>query len=172
MLLFSPTQKVQWTGKSIWRGRGGEEVSVEILALQHYENLGYKGYAFHPLNIIFQCLISNTSFHCEGRILCTIFGLLFWDILFADVPGAFETPYQSTPLDIAEESFYHAREELIERRLTEIMSGQAEQISEAVDDRYRENKTWGVGVQWDLFEKQHLLEITHVSWSKVRLGEF
>lgn len=33
------------TGKSIWRGRDGEEVNVETLALQHYESLGYKGYA-------------------------------------------------------------------------------------------------------------------------------
>ena len=86
--------------------------------------------------------------------------------------GAFETPYQSAPLDITEESFYHAREELIERRLTEIINGQAQQILETADDKYRGNKTWGVGVQWDSFEKQHLLEITHVSSSKVGLGEF
>lgn len=33
------------TGKSIWRGRDGEDVTVEILALQHYESQGYKGYA-------------------------------------------------------------------------------------------------------------------------------
>lgn len=163
---------MQWTGKSIWRGRENEEVSVEILALQHYETLGYQGYALHPSRIVYLCLNSNLRFHCEGRILCTIFGLLFWDILFADVPGAFETPYQSAPLDIAEESFYHAREELIERRLTEIMNGQARQIMEVVDDKYRENKTWGVGVRWDSFGKQDLLEIAHVSSSEVELHGF
>ena len=35
------------TGKSIWRGRDDDEVTVEILALQHYENAGYKGW-IHP----------------------------------------------------------------------------------------------------------------------------
>ena len=34
----------KWTGKSIWLGRDGEEVTVEMLALQHYESKGYKGY--------------------------------------------------------------------------------------------------------------------------------
>lgn len=32
------------TGKSIWKGRNGEEVTVEALALQHYEAQGFKGY--------------------------------------------------------------------------------------------------------------------------------
>lgn len=30
-------------GKSVWRGRGGDEVSVEIFALQYYEEQGYQG---------------------------------------------------------------------------------------------------------------------------------
>lgn len=30
-------------GKSIWKGRDGDEVNVETIALQHYENAGYKG---------------------------------------------------------------------------------------------------------------------------------
>ena len=31
------------TGKSIWKGRDDDEVTVEILSLQHYEKDGYKG---------------------------------------------------------------------------------------------------------------------------------
>ena len=27
----------------MWKGRGGEEINVEMLALQYYEKLGYKG---------------------------------------------------------------------------------------------------------------------------------
>ena len=45
------------------------------------------------------------SFHAEGSIVTTIFGLLFWDVFFADVPGVFETPYQSAPLDLGEDTF-------------------------------------------------------------------
>lgn len=36
-----------WKGKSIWRGRDGDEVTVETLALQHYEDMGYQGFVQH-----------------------------------------------------------------------------------------------------------------------------
>jgi len=89
--------------------------------------------------------------------------LLFWDILFADVPGAFETPYQSAPLDIAEDCFYYAREGLISDRLTEIEQGKARGILKKIDDENRPKGTWCVGVRWDMFEQQDLLEIVDVS---------
>ena len=38
-----PDKKMPATGKSIWRGRDAEEVNVEIFALQHYEERGFKG---------------------------------------------------------------------------------------------------------------------------------
>lgn len=33
----------KWVGKSAWEGRNMEKVTVEELALQHYENQGFKG---------------------------------------------------------------------------------------------------------------------------------
>ncbi|KAF5386729.1 hypothetical protein D9615_001528 [Tricholomella constricta] len=138
----NPSDNWKWKGKSIWRGINGEEINVETRALQHYEGLGYKG------------------FHSESRILTTIFALLFWDIIFADVPGAFETRYQTAPLDLAEDSFYRARKESIDARLEDIKKkGQAQEFLRRHDDLYRENKTWCVGVRWDICEKQDLLEI-------------
>jgi fanconi-associated nuclease 1 len=137
--------KIVQKGKSIWKGQDEEVVNVETYALQHYERLGYKGY------------------HCEGRIVTTLFGLLFWDIIFAPIPGAFETPYQTAPLDIFEDTFYHAREELIEKRLDEISRNDARQIIQNVDDEHRERGTWCLGVRWDLFPKEDLLEIAEVS---------
>ncbi|RDB22242.1 Fanconi-associated nuclease 1 [Hypsizygus marmoreus] len=133
----------KWKGKSIWKGLNGEEVNVEIRALQYYESMGYKG------------------FHSESRILTTIFALLFWDIIFADVRGAFETPHQTAPLDLAEDSFYRARRDAIEARLDEIRSvkGRACEILARHDEAYREKKTWCVGVRWDICERQDLLEI-------------
>ncbi|KAK1221684.1 hypothetical protein PQX77_015514 [Marasmius sp. AFHP31] len=53
--------------------------------------------------------------HSETSILTTIFALLFWDIIFADVPGAFEAKFQAGPLDLVEDSFYHARQDLFDR---------------------------------------------------------
>ena len=144
MKVLMPIKGVQ-KGKSIWKGPGEEIVNVETYALQHYERLGYKGY------------------HCEGRIVTTLFGLLFWDVIFAPIPGAFETPYQTAPLDIFEDTFYHAREELIEKRLDEICANNARQIIQTVDDEHRERGTWCLGVRWDLFPKEDLLEIAEVS---------
>ncbi|KAK0482662.1 VRR-NUC domain-containing protein [Armillaria novae-zelandiae] len=129
-----------WIGKSLWRGERNEEVNVETRTLQAYAEQGYKG------------------FHSETRILTTIFGLLFWDIIFADIPGAFETKFQTAPLDIAEDSFYYARKELIQVRLREIEDGRATEILERHDRTYRPSKTWCVGVKWE-YPKDDLLEI-------------
>ncbi len=92
-----------------------------------------------------------TRFHSETRILTTIFGLLFWDIIFADVPGAFETKFQTAPLDIAEDSFYYARKELIQAWLRDIEDGKAAEIMECHE--------------WE-YPKEDLLEIVQVHyWS-------
>ncbi|KAH9951864.1 VRR-NUC domain-containing protein [Amylocystis lapponica] len=133
--------KPKATGKSIWCGRDGDEVSVEVLALQHYETLGYKG------------------FHSEGRVVTTLFGLLFWDVLFAPVPGAFETPYQAAPLDIGEDTFYHTRKVLADTRLDAVRAGAAPSLIAQTWDAHAEKRTWCVGVRWDLFAKEDLVEI-------------
>jgi fanconi-associated nuclease 1 len=124
-------------------------------------DMDIKGMFFQTLRVR-PCLMTN-RFHCESRIVTTLFGLLFWDILFADVPGALETPWQSAPMDIAEDSFFFARREMIERRLSEIEAGAGPAVLSRFDDQHREHGTLCVGVQWDLFEKRDLVEIADVS---------
>ncbi|TFK63345.1 hypothetical protein BDN72DRAFT_847701 [Pluteus cervinus] len=127
--------------KSVWVGMDGEHVNVETRALQYYEMLGFKG------------------FHSETRILTTLFALLFWDVLYTTIPGAFETPYQTAPLDLAQDCFYLARKVLIDARLEEIKAGRAKEILERHDTEYRPKKSWGVGVKWELCEREDLVEI-------------
>ncbi|KIY50727.1 hypothetical protein FISHEDRAFT_56908 [Fistulina hepatica ATCC 64428] len=117
----------KWKGKSLWQGRGGDSVYVEIFALQQYEDDGYKG------------------FHSENMVLTTIFGLLFWDILFSPVPGAFVTPFQVAPLDLVEDSFYFARKTLIDKRMEEIRYGDAKEILLRHDNTYRDTNTFCTG---------------------------
>ena len=112
--------------------------------------------------------LTSRRFHCEGRIVTTIFGLLFWDIIFAPVLGAFETLYQVAPLDIAEETFYTARQELIQARLGDIKEGKAVELLAASYDQYSAEKRGCVGVRWDLFERQELVEIVQVSLSTAK----
>lgn len=61
-----------------------------------------------------------------------------------------------------EDTFYLSREEIIEARLDEICEGKARTIIEGVDNEHRERGTWCLGVRWDLFPKQDLLEIAEV----------
>jgi hypothetical protein len=45
---------------------------------------------------------------CTGAFL-TLFGLLFWDVLFYPLPGVFTTPYQSAPHDLHNRHFLERR---------------------------------------------------------------
>ena len=100
--------------------------------------------------------------HSEGRIVYTIFGLLFWDIIFTIIPGAFETPFQVAPLDIDTDTFYHSRRELFDKRLAEIKQGNAREIVRNVDSKHRDYRTLCVGVKWDLVERDDLENIVEV----------
>ncbi|KAJ3122753.1 Fanconi-associated nuclease 1 [Physocladia obscura] len=136
-----------------------ESVHVETLALHEYANLGF------PYGV-----------HSESSVITTLFGLLFWDIIFDDtVLGVFTSPFQAAPLDFATEFFYGARKSSIDARLCEIEDEKCHsdlmnenpktqekrhvQIIETVDAMHRENATQCRGVQWNRFSRQDLLQI-------------
>ncbi|RMH19472.1 MAG: VRR-NUC domain-containing protein [Acidobacteria bacterium] len=73
--------------------------AVEALALEHFEHRGRRG--------VF----------AENWLWKSLFGLAFWDVIFAPVPGAFEHPFQLGPGDLFEPTFRQARQRRIERRL-------------------------------------------------------
>lgn len=52
--------------------------SVEQLVLAHFAKDGWEG------------------LHAESSIFTSLFGILFWDILFSPTPDVFQTPYQSS----------------------------------------------------------------------------
>ncbi|KAF8388570.1 hypothetical protein HHK36_027245 [Tetracentron sinense] len=98
--------------KSRFYSEDGEQCGVEQLALQYYagEGGGWQGV------------------HTESGIWLTIFGLLMWDIIFADVSDVFRTKFQTAPLDLETDNFYILRKSLIEPHLHKIHSGMAEEI--------------------------------------------
>ncbi|KJA24271.1 hypothetical protein HYPSUDRAFT_200765 [Hypholoma sublateritium FD-334 SS-4] len=140
-----PLPKKKTGQKSRWQGKNGQIVDVETRALEFYEGQGFRGV------------------HSETQILKTLFGLLFWDILFADIPGAFETAFQKAPLDIVEDSFYYARQSLIDDRLREIRDGKAKEIVRRHDDKYREKRTMCLCVNWDFCTRDDLMEMIEAS---------
>ncbi|KAF9154113.1 hypothetical protein BG015_001815 [Linnemannia schmuckeri] len=88
--------------RPLWRNIDGSDCNVEELALSYYGTLGYKGY------------------HSENSLLATLFGLLFWDILFSPQPGVFETLYQTEPLDLRTDAFFYQRQDMILDRIARI----------------------------------------------------
>ena len=61
-----------------------------------------------------------TAIHAENSIMATLFALTFWDVLYADVPGAFVHGYQHAPLDLFDGGFHRRRRELIATPVDEV----------------------------------------------------
>jgi Fanconi-associated nuclease 1 len=138
-----PTQaqaQPQQVGKSVWVGRDGE-VTVEGWVLEWWKAKGYEGY------------------HAESSILTTLFALLMWPVLFHPLPGAFETAYQTAPLDLGDDGFARARADILGSHLARLEdTTTALQILHETDERERPRSTWAVGLSWD-FEPTHLSQI-------------
>ncbi len=65
---------------------------------------------------------SGPCFYTENSLFNGVFGLVFWDIIFAPVSGVFFNPFQSGPADLYETEFHTQRSELITARLHELSS--------------------------------------------------
>ncbi|KAH9370288.1 hypothetical protein HPB48_007375 [Haemaphysalis longicornis] len=71
-----------------------EVISVEEVALRHYNTQGYP------------------KVHGEGSTFHALFGLLCWDVIYTSgIPDAFRSVYQALPMDLHSESFFTSREE-------------------------------------------------------------
>ncbi|EOW6613220.1 VRR-NUC domain-containing protein [Vibrio fluvialis] len=77
---------------------------VELAVKSHFEQLGYQVY------------------YLENQFLNTLFGLTFWDAIFAPVEGAFINRYQHRPLDLYHDDFVLKRQSYIESAIAEVMS--------------------------------------------------
>jgi hypothetical protein len=55
--------------------------------------------------------------YVENSLMNALFGLAFWEQIFAPVPGAFHNPFQSAPADMYEPGFRQRRREILRDRL-------------------------------------------------------
>ncbi len=62
------------------------------------------------------------SYYSENTLINGLFGLLFWDIIFMPVSGAFFNAYQAGPKDQFTNDFYPSRAHQLESRLAELDS--------------------------------------------------
>lgn len=79
-----------------------------------------------------------SGWHCEGSLIRSIFGLLMYDIVFADdVEGAFYSRYQSCPLDLYDSSFYSNRKQKIQAHLQYIDTCTSEELIDFIGNMYQ-----------------------------------
>ena len=64
----------------------------------------------------------QSVYYVENALFNTLFGLAFWEQIFAPLPGAFVNPYQAAPLDMYQQDFSTRRQPLIDTRLRELES--------------------------------------------------
>ncbi|WP_264876741.1 VRR-NUC domain-containing protein [Vibrio agarivorans] len=83
---------------------------VELAAKSYYESQGWQ------------------VFYSENLLLNGLFGLAFWDVVFADIDKAFVNRYQHRPLDLYHADFTQKRATQIEEVLTQIRSGSCDFI--------------------------------------------
>jgi len=103
--------------------------------------------------------------HSETGILKMMFSLVFWDVIFAPVPGAFETSFQTAPLDMATDAFRIVRQPMISERMEKITElGLAEMTGRLRETYERESvrKTMAVGMSQDCWERYGLAELEEI----------
>ena len=61
--------------------------------------------------------------YVENLLFMALYGLVFWDEIFAPIDGAFFNAFQAGPADLFTPQFYQRRENMLERRLAWIRSG-------------------------------------------------
>jgi fanconi-associated nuclease 1 len=113
-------------------------ISVEHVALTHYiKNLGY-----------------TNGKHAETSTITTIYGILFWNILFDDnVENVFVDRFQGAPLDLQTDHFYLNRKALIDSRVDLLLNSPIDIICELIVDSWNTNYgTICSLVNWSLFD--------------------
>ncbi|KAJ7080407.1 hypothetical protein B0H15DRAFT_486580 [Mycena belliarum] len=126
---------------NLWLTQDDEAVPIDTLVWQHYKEAGFP------------------SISAGSCFFTTLFTLLFWDIIFMPVDGAFDTRFQTGPLDLCADTFRPSRASAINQRVSEIEAGGAAHYLKKHDAQYRPARPCAVGVRWDLCATQDLVGI-------------
>lgn len=92
--------------------------------------------------------------YVENSLICSLFGLLCWEAIFAPLPGAFFHPFQSGPADLLSEDFHPRRAALFAARLA-LLDSEAyrEAIRRTYADKYGIQSPF---VFWGVLDEQLL----------------
>ncbi len=104
---------------------------VEISARSYYERAGHDAY------------------YVENALLRSLFGLYFWDVIYAPVKGAFFHPFQRGPADLYTPDFVPLRQEMIDQKFCELESTFQTHVTKTLRDKFG---TANQFVYWGLFD--------------------
>lgn len=97
----------------------------------------------------------NSVRYVENSLLNSLFGLAFWEEIFADVAGAFDNPFQSAPRDMYGPAFVDNREQLLAARWRLLKSGN---LKEMLLENFRQHIGYQCRwVDWQLVDEALLL---------------
>ncbi|WP_104400586.1 VRR-NUC domain-containing protein [Vibrio penaeicida] len=106
-------------------------------------------------------------FYLENGFLNGLFGLAFWDCIFASVQGAFNHAYQYRPLDLYRPEFSQMRAIELDRSFKEFLNDGYE----ALEKRYIEKQgKANPYVIWELFALEHI-QLAERALPKEKLAE-
>lgn len=114
----------------------GDKLShVEQHVITHYKQCGYP-----------------SGVHGEGSTVTSLFVLLFWDIIFMDVPNVFQTALQNSPLDMFSDSFYTSRATHLDTRIQFVYVATEQQLRDTITSTWKRHHNSHVAcVDWSLF---------------------
>ncbi len=99
---------------------------------------------------------TGKCYYLENNLISGVFGLAFWDIIFAQVNGVFFHPFQSKPADFYEKEFIISREALINERLSEVSNGALNRI--VSKHLYHKRGIQNPMVNWGMCRK-HIIDL-------------
>jgi hypothetical protein len=70
----------------------------------------------------------------ENKLMNALFGLAFWEQVFAAVPGAFHNPFQAVPADMYDSGFRQRREAACAERFNEL---RGQNLADTLRDAYQ-----------------------------------
>ena len=97
----------------------------------------------------------GTAFHLENATPNMLFGLVYWEWLFAPVRGAFVNPFQSSPLDVFWPEFFDVRQTLCSDPLSEPYLLK-ERLQQTANEKRGVNNSF---VPWSIISNEILFSI-------------
>jgi len=110
------------------------------------------------------CFVSGV--HDEGSIVKSLFGLIFWDIIYEHfVRDVFRSSYQRAPLDLWSGEFYGNRKERIDKRLETLCKWDMKYVQDYVEKIFEENEGKESIVNWHRFRNLQQIVVSELNFS-------